>query len=1025
MKVMSEKRFVLTVSLCLLIALTACSENEQPVVKDFPIVYVKRKIDRAGENNDRPINPNPRDVAVFNPGGQLIIRDFSASGSPETNISARIPQIAAVDNVKTAGDISDPDVSYDGERIVFAAHEGMYDGRDPDEQPTWNIWEYDIPTDTLRRVIVSDLIAEEGNDVDPYYLPDDRIVFTSDRQARSVALLTELGGTPVASEDEDRRRPAFVLHVMDRAGQGIKQISFNQSSDRNPIVMRDGSIVYSRWDHLGGRNEFNLYRVDPSGENMDVFYGAHSHDSRTPLRSQLAFVHPREMQNGRIMTTVMDRTGTSDGGDLVIIDVANYREHNLTRVGTARAAGSGQFSASNYEVVATGGASKSGRYTTPFPLWDGANRALVAWTPCRMMQSTQDAMGNDLPFPFPNEIEISPCTDDNLGDPTLQLAPPWYGIYMLNLDENTKRPIVLPDEGWILTDPIAVLPRSFANTPQIITDKLLPDATGNPPVITDVVVQDWVNRSVGVLNIRSVFDTMGCTPAVDTPMEPRRGCNGNTSGPDVGVFAMTTAERDALTVAGARMIGVSIDLNAEPGEQQVYYPGESAPAGSISRTVLNIDNLRNPILTTANERVARFVRITKAAPTVDGVNNSAYGNSGGYEMREILGYAEVEPDGSVYVEVPAEVPLAVTVLDQYGMAIMTHNAWVQVMPGEERICVGCHAPPGQPSVNPGAPAANSGYPGATTNVLISNEAGETMAETRAYVSCQLDCSYPKLKRDIIYTDVWTDPTLSTPNPDIVMTYADSDPLDTVYDGLNTLAPMPTVPGDCATNWSTRCRIVINFEDHIMPLWSVERILDLDGDGPLAAVDIDGNGALDDPDPDDVFTCTRCHGTVVVDALGNPVIDPVTMLPMAQVPAGFLNLSGDRDTTLEQITDDNRVEQEVVNGVLVVSLQPGVDADGNPILVPIPVDYRLTRSGVGQARRSGLIEKMYEQKMQSSITDSRFVDNLKPGQTTIPIGDVMRPPHNMLLTPGEKRLLTEWVDNGQQRFNDPFHPNVNN
>jgi len=43
---------------------------------------------------------------------------------------------------------------------------GPFDENLADEdQPRWNIWEYEIATDLLRRLVVSDLSAQQGHDL--------------------------------------------------------------------------------------------------------------------------------------------------------------------------------------------------------------------------------------------------------------------------------------------------------------------------------------------------------------------------------------------------------------------------------------------------------------------------------------------------------------------------------------------------------------------------------------------------------------------------------------------------------------------------------------------------------------------------------------------------------------------------------------------------------------------------------------------------------------------------------------------
>ena len=958
--------------------LSACSSSDSSSVEDFPIVYVKRKIDRAGENNDRPLTSNAGRAFVFNGGGNLYIRQFSSPTAPERNITGQLPFMAAVEGVKTAGDVSDPDISYDGRYVVFALHEGMYEDLQDEDQPTWNIWIYDLQNpDEMPTQLNTGVDPEAGNDVDPHFLPDGRIVFSSDRLIGTRTQILDWGDDAsiavMLHEKRQRGNILSTLHVVDINGENLKQISYNQSHDRNPSVLSNGKIVYSRWDHMGPRNEFNLYTVNPDGSGFDLLYGAHSHD---PTVSEAAFLHPREMQDGRIMTTVEPLSGTDEGGDLVIVDYKKFREYNISSTGAAQAQGGGQVSVSNGEVTRSAGLSVFGRYTTPYPLWDGAQRALVSWSPCRMMQATTiaDPNGGDpieLPFPAPQDIVIKPCTKDNINDPNLQEAPSWYGIYMLDLSENTKRPIVVPEEGYIITDPIPVLPRTFATTPPVIPDL---DREQMP-----FALQETFDRQMGIINIRSVYDTMGCDPALDSPLEPRRGC----ANPDAGVSGLTADERNSIFPPEDITNGIlrkTVKVDPLTGQ---FLPDNTSRGDAITRTVADIEKIRDPKLYTAEQRVARFVRVSMAAPTTEAVleaDINAFGNSGAYEMQYILGYAEVEPDGSVYVEVPANKPVALTVLDGAGRAIVTHNAWLQVVPGEVRQCPGCHAPPGQQSINPGAPEEGVPFPHTTGNVLIPH-LGETMAETRARTSCVADnCNYQLLKRDILYTDVWTDPTTAERafDPPITMTYLDSDSSDALNDGLLTnLSPVNAdSPTGCANLWAKNCRITINYEEHIHPLWTVTRPADLDGDGNVDSVN---NVAVD-------YRCATCHDAVDT--------DPVTMMDVTVVPAGNLNLAdGVGDNGLFQSFNqlrNGRNTQEVINGVLVdkiirdpVTGDPVLDANGNTQLVDPPRPTMIAGS-TSTARHSTLVRIILdEQTLANSTLD-----------------------HSRILTPREKRLIIE-------------------
>ena len=85
---------------------------------------------------------------------------------------------------------------------------------------------------------------------------------------------------------------------------------------------------------------------------------------------------------------------------------------------------------------------------------------------------------------------------------------------------------------------------------------------------------------------------------------------------------------------------------------------------------VNIAAVADPVQTPPAHRPARFLRIEKAVAipdedTVD-LDNTAFGPNIQQGMREIIGYAPIEPDGSVRVKVPANVALAISVLDANG-----------------------------------------------------------------------------------------------------------------------------------------------------------------------------------------------------------------------------------------------------------------------------------------------------------------------------------------------------------------------
>lgn len=401
-------------------------------------------------------------------------------------------------------------------------------------------------------------------------------------------------------------------------------------------------------------------------------------------------------------------------------------------------------------------------------------------------------------------------------------------------------------------------------------------------------------------------------------------------------------------------------------------------------TVLDIDTNADASVTTADQRPARFLRVVKAVSIPDDdvldLDNTAFGRIRSLGMKEIVGYSMVEPDGSVMMKVPANTALSISVLDGNARRITArHQNWIQLRPGQLLECNGCHV--GQSGISHGRyDAFDSAYAGATTpgasfnsstvDALFVGEVGDTMAEVRARISCGADnCSSIEPSMDVEFDDVWTDELKAGRLVDPSFTYS--------YVDMTT--PAPTTVNCITQPWAPNCRIIINYETHIHPLWATDRpVLDpatgmpvLD---PVTGLPVTNN-------------CTNCH--TPVDAAG-----------ANRVPAGQLDLADGLsidepdqfNSYRELLFNDN--EQELQGGQLVdVVVQNGVDADGNPILVNVNVPPSMTAVG--------------------AVASNQFFSRFDAGGT-----------HDGYLSDAEKRLIAEWLDVGAQYYNNPFDVPIN-
>ncbi|MCI2284465.1 hypothetical protein L3081_15045 [Colwellia sp. MSW7] len=287
-------------------------EKTDPVLVEYPVVFIERTVNTSIEDNSvEPVYFSARNPTLFNPGAQLIIKSNAFPDSPRTNLTAQLfsseqtTELAPDERI----DIRDLSVSEDGQQFLVSIRAPQIEDADDDEQPTWNLWHYQLNTKQLERVIVSDNIAEQGDDLMASFLPDGRIIFASTRQRLSRAILLDEGKPQYTALNERGTNAVLNLHVMNADGTNIEQLTFNMSHDFYPLVLHDGHILYSRWDAMGGNDKINLYMMNPDGTENQLIYGWHSHQVEiNDEQENIEFIKPQQMPNGDILLLLVKAT---------------------------------------------------------------------------------------------------------------------------------------------------------------------------------------------------------------------------------------------------------------------------------------------------------------------------------------------------------------------------------------------------------------------------------------------------------------------------------------------------------------------------------------------------------------------------------------------------------------------------------------------------------------------------------------------------------------------------------------------
>ena len=212
--------------------------------------------------------------------------------------------------------------------------------------------------------------------------------------------------------------------------------------------------------------------------------------------------------------------------------------------------------------------------------------------------------------------------------------------------------------------------------------------------------------------------------------------------------------------------------------------------------------------------------------------------------------------------------------------------------------------------------------------------------------------------DILFTDVWA-PAASA-----------AQPITLQYSALATPAPLSPTSSNCETAWAATCRITINYEAHIAPLWTVSR----------QVLDPTTNAVIAD------HTCVTCHS-------------PKNAQGVAQIPGASLDLT----STASSVQPDWFTSfQELLFPRQPCVLNMGILSCASTVAVTDPTTGKITQVPVaplpapmagGSARASAAF----------------FAPFANPSDTT----------HYQVLSAAELRVISEWLDLGAQYYNDPF------
>ena len=252
------------------------SDKARKMLAGKQILYVERHQYASDHHNTATIfqygeiNQNS-----FSQGGAIKIYDVD-SGKTRTLINT------------DTGNLRDPEISFDGRRVIFSMRMNKEDD--------YHIYEIGIDGSNLKQLTS----AKGVSDIDPLYLPDGGIVFTSTRQPKYCMCNRHIMGN---------------LFRMESDGANITQIGVSTLFEGHSTMLNDGRILYDRWEYVDRNfgDAQGLWTVNPDGTKHSIYYGNNT-------ASPGAVIDGRQIPGTDLVLCIFSSCHDRPWGSLAIID---------------------------------------------------------------------------------------------------------------------------------------------------------------------------------------------------------------------------------------------------------------------------------------------------------------------------------------------------------------------------------------------------------------------------------------------------------------------------------------------------------------------------------------------------------------------------------------------------------------------------------------------------------------------------------------------------------------------------------
>lgn len=251
--------------------------RDNPLLNGHPILFTTRAQYRSDHHN----------TATIFQTGEVNRQKYDTQGAMKA-LDVKTGAVRVIVPELPGRTIRDPELDYDGRRIVFS----MREGRDAD----YKIWTVNADGSGLRRLTSAPGVA----DIDPVWLPDGGIVFSSTREPKYCMC---------------NRHIMCNLYRMEGDGANIIQIGKSTLFEGHSALLPDGRVLYDRWEYVDRNfgDAQGLWVCNPDGTGHAIYWGNNT-------TSPGAVLNARPLDGGSRVIAVFGACHDRPWGALGIID---------------------------------------------------------------------------------------------------------------------------------------------------------------------------------------------------------------------------------------------------------------------------------------------------------------------------------------------------------------------------------------------------------------------------------------------------------------------------------------------------------------------------------------------------------------------------------------------------------------------------------------------------------------------------------------------------------------------------------